>query len=82
MSDSLMRSLAELPGAEPDGRRSEYITRRCHARLAHQVRGSLVSRLRLIGARAVPVWQPSIAVLALVYLVEVIRFALEVYGLA
>jgi hypothetical protein len=33
------------------------------------------------GERMVPVWQSLIAVLGFVYLTEVIRFALGVYGL-
>jgi hypothetical protein len=77
MSDPLIRRLAELPPAEPDVARAEHIRTRCHARLA---RRSLVASTPPAG-RMAPVWQSAIAVLGFVYLTEVIRFALAVYGL-
>ena len=80
MSDPLIRRLAELPAAEPDVARAEHIRTRCHARLARQKRRNLVASTPA-GGRAVPVWQLAIAALGFVYLTEVIRFALVVYGL-
>jgi hypothetical protein len=81
MSDSLIRRLAELPAAEPDITRAEHIRKRCHARLARHKRRTLMSSMPA-GERMAPVvWQSGIAVLGLVYLAEVIRFALDVYGL-
>jgi hypothetical protein len=80
MSDSLIRMLGELPAAEPDITRAEHIRTRCHARLARHERRSLVSSLPT-RERMAPVWQSLIAVLGFVYLAEVIRFALAVYGL-
>jgi hypothetical protein len=86
MSDSLMRRLGSLPAAEPDIARSEHIRTRCHARLARRARGRRVSitspaGLRTAAGRMTPVWQSLIALLGLVYLTAVIRFALDVYGL-
>jgi hypothetical protein len=80
MSDSLIRRLGELPAAEPDISRAEHIRKRCHAQLARHERRSLVSSLPT-RERMAPVWQSLIAVLGFVYLAEVIRFALGVYGL-
>jgi hypothetical protein len=78
MSDSLIRRLGELPAAEPDVERAAHIRTRCHARLARQTRRNPVAPA---GGRMAPVWQLAIAVLGFVYLTEVIRFALAVYGL-
>ncbi len=80
MSESLIRRLGELPAAEPDIARTEHIRKRCHAHLARHKRRSLLSTTPT-GERIAPVWQSAIAVLALGYLTEVIRFALDVYGL-
>lgn len=80
MSESLIRRLGELPAAEPDAARAEHIRKRCHAHLARHRRRSPDSSVPA-GARMAPVWQSSIAVLGFVYLVQVIRFALGVYGL-
>ena len=80
MSESLIRRLGELPATEPDITRTEHIRKRCHAHLARHKRGSLVSSLPT-RERMAPVWQSLIAVLGFVYLAEVIRFALDVYGL-
>ena len=80
MSEPLIRRLGELPAAEPDITRTEHIRRRCHAHLARHKRRSLVSSTPA-GGRMAPVWQSLIAVLGIVYLTQVIRFALEVYGL-
>ena len=82
MSDPLIRRLAELPAAEPDVARADHIRTRCHARLARPKRRSLiVSSTPPTGERMAPVWQSLIAALGFVYLTEVIRFALAVYGL-
>jgi hypothetical protein len=78
MSDSLIRRLGELPAAEPDITRTEHIRTRCHARLARQKRRSPVAPAPASDRRMAPVWQSAIAVLGLVYLAEVIRFALAV----
>ena len=80
MSDSLIRRLVELPAAEPDLTRTEHIRKRCHAQLARRTRRSFVSNMPT-RERMAPVWQSLIAVLGFVYLTEVIRFALAVYGL-
>jgi hypothetical protein len=80
MSDSLIRRLGELPAAEPDVERAAHIRTRCHARLARQTRRNPVASTPA-GGRMAPVWQLAIAVLGFVYLTEVIRFALAVYGL-
>jgi hypothetical protein len=80
MSESLIRRLGELPAAEPDITRTEHIRKRCHAHLARRKRRSLMSSMPT-GERMAPVWQSAIAVLGFVYLTEVIRFALAVYGL-
>jgi hypothetical protein len=80
MSEPLIRRLSELPAAEPDITRTEHIRRRCHAHLARRQRRSLVASMPT-GERMAPVWQSLIAVLGFVYLTEVIRFALGVYGL-
>jgi len=80
MSDSLIRRLGELPGAEPDVARADHIRTRCHARLARQKRRNPVASTPARG-RMAPAWQLAIAVLGFVYLTEVIRFALAVYGL-
>ena len=77
MSDSLIRRLGELPAAEPDVARAEHIRTRCHAHLARRKRRSLDSRMPA-GARMAPVWQSSIAVLGLVYLIQVILEEIEV----
>ena len=82
MSDSLIRRLSDLPDAEPDMMRSERIRTRCRARLERDARSSLLSRLGPMQEQALSLWQPSIAVLALLYMAAVIRFALEVYRLA
>jgi len=80
MSDSLIRRLGELPAAEPDVARADHIRTRCHARLARHKRRNPVASTPA-GGRMSPVWQLAIAVLGFVYLTEVIRFALAVYGL-
>jgi hypothetical protein len=80
MSDSLIRMLGELPAAEPDGRRTDYIRKRCHARLARHRRRRLISSTPT-AERMAPVWQSLIAALGFAYLTVVIRFALAVYGL-
>jgi hypothetical protein len=80
MSDSLIRRLGELPAAEPDVARADHIRTRCHARLARQKRRNPVASTPA-GGRMAPAWQLAIAVLGFVYLTEVIRFALAVYGL-
>jgi len=80
MSDPLIRRLGELPAAEPDVARADHIRTRCHARLARQKRRDLVASTPA-SARVAPAWQLAIAVLGFVYLTEVIRFALAVYGL-
>jgi hypothetical protein len=79
MSDPLIGRLGELPAAEPDIARTEHIRKRCHAHLARHKRRRLVSSLPA-RERMAPVWQSLIAVLGFVYLAEVIRFALAVYG--
>ena len=80
MSDSLIRSLRELPLAEPDVVRSQHIRKRCRARLARHARGSFISAVPPIRPRTLPIWQSLIAMLGFVYLAEVIRFALDVYA--
>ncbi len=80
MSESLIRRLGELPAAEPDITRTEHIRKRCHAHLARRKRRNLMSSMPT-GDRIAPVWQSAIAVLGFVYLTQVIRFALSVYGL-
>ena len=81
MSDSLMRRLGSLPAAEPDIARSEHIRTRCHARLARRARGRRVSITPPAGLRTAAGRMSLIALLGLVYLTAVIRFALDVYGL-
>jgi hypothetical protein len=80
MSEPLIRVLAELPHVDPDPARAERIRMGCRARLARQA--ACDSILRDWGARtkAVPVWQPLLAVLGIAYLAEVILQALRVYG--
>jgi hypothetical protein len=79
MSDSLIQRLRELPTAEPDVVRAEHIRKRCHT---HLVRRTPISGTRSTGRRMVLVWQSLLAVLGFVYLADVIRFALALYGLA
>jgi hypothetical protein len=80
MSEPLIRLLAELPPAEPDPARGERIRMICRARLARQARRQSTLRAPVRRGRAVPIWQPLLAVLGVVYLTEVIVQALRVYG--
>jgi hypothetical protein len=79
---SLNERLSELPIAEPGAARSELIKRRCHARLARHAHRTAITGRPLGGERLTPVWQSLLAVVGLVYLAQVIRFALSIYGLA
>jgi hypothetical protein len=75
MTDSLFKSLAHLPQAEPDPRRSDRVRSRCHNVLArHRPR----SAERRIGRR---VWEPLVVGLSGLYFAEVIREALQLSGL-
>jgi hypothetical protein len=78
MKDSLLRQLANLPAAEPDARRTERIRVRCHARLAQRPRSVRPVRRPRGLAR---VWRPLAAGLGGVYLTEVIRQVLRLYGI-
>lgn len=73
MSEPLMRLLADLPIAGPDTARAERTRARCRAQLERQ-------RLYVPGtARArMPLWQPLIAALGVVYLIAAIVQALSV----
>jgi hypothetical protein len=82
MSDSLIRSLGELPLAEPDIVRTEHISKRCRAHLGRRARRGVTSAGPPIRRPTLPIWQSLIAVLGFVYLAEVIRFALDVYARA
>ena len=82
MSDALMRRLEALPVAEPDSTRTEHIRKRCHAQLERRARRGAPSHAPPVRRRPLPIWQSFVAVLGLVYLAEVIRFALAVCALA
>jgi hypothetical protein len=81
MSEPLIRLLAELPVAEPDPARAEWIRVRCRAQLVRQAPRASASRAPARRARTVQVWRPLIAVLGIAYITEVIAQALRVYGL-
>jgi hypothetical protein len=76
MTDPLLLALFDLPSAAPDRARMDRTRKRCHARLARQ-------RPRPVARRVVPprVWLPLAAVLAGVYITQVISLALHAYGL-
>lgn len=74
MSDPLIARLAELATAEPDPVRAERTRIRCRARLA---RGA---RARSTRATMPRVWQPLIAALGVVYLIEAIVQAVSVFS--
>lgn len=78
MADPLMRRLAELPPATADGRRDDEVRRRCHARLAREVRRRQESQQTLPSPSPIA-WQPLVASLAFVYLATVIVQALDWY---
>ena len=73
MSDPLSRILAGLPSAEPDPVRADRVRARCRATLAR--RQPHPQPRRVTGF-----WAPLVAGLAGVYLTEVIRQALHLYG--
>ena len=75
MSDPLSRILAGLPSAEPDPARADRVRARCRATLTrlqpHRPQPRRVTRF----------WAPLVAGLGGVYLTEVIRQALHLYGI-
>jgi hypothetical protein len=79
---TLNETLSELPVAEPGALRGESIRRRCHAQLARQAHRVRITGTPPASEKLIPVWQSLLAVVGLVYLAQVIRFALTIYGLA
>lgn len=76
--DQIARMLASLPDLEPDPQCTGRIRKRCHAVLSRQ----RDRRSFRMGTRS---WRlvfgpAAVAVLCSVYLVEVLRHALAVYG--
>ena len=91
MTDPLLRMLERLPRAEPDVTRAERVRARCHAALARRHPPSRTGarwgaagdsghqpKPRSIAPR---LWEPALAGLCLVYLTEVVRHALHLYGI-
>jgi hypothetical protein len=81
MSEPLIRLLSELPSAEPDSARTERTRMHCRARLERQALRAFASPAAARSHLSLQVWQPLIAVLAIIYMTEVIVQALRVYGL-
>jgi hypothetical protein len=77
VTDPLLRKLAGLPVAEPDRARAARVRTRCQAHLARTSRQ--VHRPTQRG-RAGRIWPPVVAGLGGLYLAEVIRQALQLYG--
>lgn len=80
MRDPLIRQLAGLPPAEPDGARTAHIRRRCHARLDRTRLGEPVADAPASRDGTSSFWPPLLATLGVVYFAEVIVQALRVYG--
>ena len=75
IEDPVLRLIARLPHAESDAVRSERVRARCHEALAR--------RRRRESSRPTPpsrFW-PFVAALGCVYVAEVIRQALRLYGI-
>lgn len=91
MNDPLLRGLERLPRAEPDATRAERVRVRCHAALARQHPPSRAgARYGAAGGSVrhpkppsiTPrLWEPALAGFCLVYLTQVIRQALHLYGI-
>lgn len=79
---SLNERLSELPIAEPGAARSELIRKRCQAQLARHAHRTQIRSTPTARERMTSVWQSLLAVIGLVYLAQVIRFALDIFGLA
>jgi hypothetical protein len=77
MTDPLLRMLADLPSADPDPLRGARVRARCRSQLERRQRSSREPS----HSGAARLWQPIIAGLSGIYLVEVIREALRVYGI-
>ena len=75
MSEPLMRVLADLPVATPDGARANRTRARCRARLTRQT-----SRPSAMANTHVRLWQPMIAALGVAYLIAAIVQAFVVLG--
>ncbi len=74
--DPLLKMLERLPRAEPAGTRAERVRARCRAALAG--RHGRRDRKRIETRR---LWKPAVVGLSFVYLVQVVRHALHLYGM-
>ena len=74
MTDPLFRMLARLPQAEPRRDRAARARSACHAALARQ------RQRRSPGPERTSLWEPLVAGLGGLYLTEVIRQTLHLYG--
>jgi len=77
MTDRLLQMLGDLPSAEPDPLRGARVRARCRSRLERRQQ----STRETSRPGAARLWQPLVAGLSGIYLVEVIREALRVYGI-
>ena len=76
IEDPILRRLAALPLSTPDETRAARIRQLCHTALGRATRQPAAA-----GALARHRWTaPAMTVLALVYLSQVVRLALLVYG--
>lgn len=76
-----MIRLSNLPTAEPSAARSDRIRRTCRAQLARRAARVAPSAASAPRRRRglVRLWQPTLALLALAYLAEVLGLALAMY---
>ncbi len=75
MTDSLLRTLATLPSAQPDAARAVRVRAKCHAAL-ERGRPRPATKRRY----AAFAWEPLVAGLGGLYLTETIRQVLHAYG--
>lgn len=75
MTDPLLRLLRDLPDAEPDRARADRVRARCHAVLKRNRRPPRANRGRRIT-------ETALACLGAIYLVETVRQALRLLGIA
>ncbi len=74
--DPLLKMLERLPRAEPDATRAERVRARCHAALAG--RQGRRDPKRIETRR---LWEPAVVGLCSVYLVQVVRQVVHLYGI-
>jgi hypothetical protein len=75
-ADSLLRVLERLPRSEPNPARAARVRARCHAVLASQQ----PRRQRPKRGVGSGIWEPALVGLCLVYLSDVVRQALQLFG--